>query len=158
MKKLVCFITMILIVIGLVGCKVDTPSTTQKKALSDARFNGNFVYSNYWKDSDGLEEKNEYYSYTFDGTNDCTLYYSYENYYKSSGWLTGKDYNYYKIEIDESKTYFRLCLATYNGSGYEPLGTWDDWKKYEFLDGGNTLRIWDFPEKYPDSYEDYIKK
>jgi hypothetical protein len=155
MKKLFNLLAVFLASMMLIGCALEPKA----QLLSDSRFNGEFVYSNYWNDKDGIEEKNEYYSYTFDGTSDCTLYYDYSNYDIDLGWSEGNDYNYYKIEIDDSKTHFRLCLAAYTGFDcYEPFGDWSDWKKYEFLDNGNTLRIWDFPEKYPDSYRDFYKE
>lgn len=149
MRTLIGYISTILILICLVGCNSET------SLLEDSRFNGHFVYSNYWRDSDGIEEINEYYSYTFDGTNICWYYFNYEKYRKSTGWSKNKGDFDYLIELDDSKTHFRTRLCDYDG---EPYGEWSDWKKYEFVDGGNTLRIWDFPVKYPDSYNDYIKK
>lgn len=143
MKKLFNLLVVFFVAMILVGCTLEPKA----QLLSDSRFNGEFVYSNYWKDKDGIEEKNEYYSYTFNGTNECTLYYSVKNYSKLTGWTESKDYNNYIIEIDDSKTHFKFC-------DYD----WREWQKYEFLDNGNTLRIWEFPEKFPDSYRDFYKK
>ena len=142
-KKLFNLLVVFVASMMLVGCALEPKA----QLLSDSRFNGEFVYSNYWKDKDGIEEKNEYYSYTFNGTNECTLYYSVKNYSKLTGWTESKDYNNYIIEIDDSKTHFKFC-------DYD----WREWQKYEFLDNGNTLRIWEFPEKFPDSYRDFYKK
>lgn len=146
MKKLFNLLVVFLASMMLVGCAREAPV----KLLEDTKFNGTFVYSRYWEDDNGLEEVNEYYSYDFDGTNECTYYYDYKNYRKLTGWSVGKDLRDYKIEINDSKTYFRLNDVF--------LEEWEDWKKYEFLDNGNTLRIWDFPEKFPDSYRDFYKK
>lgn len=143
MKKLFNLLAVFLASMMLIGCALEPKA----QLLSDSRFNGEFVYSNYWNDKDGIEEKNEYYSYTFNGTNECTLYYSVKNYSKLTGWTESKDYNNYIIEIDDSKTHFKFC-------DYD----WREWQKYEFLDNGNTLRIWEFPEKFPDSYRDFYKK
>lgn len=162
MKKLLVVLTTVVSLL-LAGCAVETPDYKSEESvtlLEDSRFNGEFTYSYFWKGDDGIEEKNEYYSYTFNGTNNCELYCSVENYSKTLGWHIIEPYfTYYIIEIDESKTHFRLLLASYDTSSYKPnpYAEWGDWQKYEFLDGGNTLRIWQFPEKFPDFYEDYHK-
>lgn len=124
-----------LTMMSLVSCSMDST-----QPLSDPRFNGYFVYSNYVKYNDYVN-----YSYTFDGTDECTYYYNYKYYDKVTGWHNEKGLDYVKIEINESKTHFRFC-------DYD----WREWKRYEFLDNGN-LRIWDFPDKYPSSYNDYVK-
>lgn len=147
MKKII--FSLFITIISFIGCTLEEPMVEDTvKRLNDQRFNGNFVYSYYWTDDDGIEEKNEYYSYKFDGTSKCWYYYNYEYYYDNDiGWLKGDHGDYHTIETNEVKTHFRL--SDY-GNG--------EWKKYQFLDDGNTLRIWDYPNELPDLYKDYKKK
>ena len=153
MKKY--FVFYFLILLAFVGCSLQSESDSVVR-LNDSRFNGDYSYSKYWKDSDSIEETNEYYSYDFNGTNKCTKWYKYHNYRKSSGWSSSSNYpsltyEENEIEINDEKTHFRVKLWDNDYS------SWGEWKKYEFLDNNRILRIWNYPDLFPDVYEDYHK-
>ena len=155
MKKYI--ISMIVISLVLFSCSSNINSSNSAKQLSDSRFNGNFVYFDSWKDANGIEENYEYDSYDFDGTNKFSEWYKYKRYSKLNGWSFSSNYpNFthhdYEIEINSSKTMFR---TKFWDNKYD---TWGDWQKYEFRDNGQTLRIYAFPDLYPNSYKDYTKE
>lgn len=151
MKKHI--INFIVILLLLISCSSNINSSNSAKQLSDSRFNGSFIYFDSWKDINGIDENYEYYSYDFDGTNKFSEWYKYKRYNKLDGWSYSSNYpNFnqldYEIEINSDKTMFRKRLWD------NEYAKWNDWKRYEFIDDEQTLRIYESEI----SYKDYIKE
>jgi hypothetical protein len=114
----------------------------QPKVLSDSRFNGTFIYSYYWTDSWGIEEINEYESFTFDGTNKVFNYDYYKNYSNSSGWSYSGDY------IGDHYSWYRefeICNGQYRNKLWDnSYSDWTEWENYEFSGDGKTLTLYNY--------------
>ena len=157
MKKLIPIVFLILLFL-FVSCSQEPSYPTEPKPqkLSDPRFNGFFSYYESlegWYESDGYW----YESYTFDGTNKLSNYVKYWYWNGSScsisGEFKGDHYDFdMEIEVNESKTMFRTRLWD------NEYSTWSDWEKYEFLDNGTVLRIYPFPDDFPNYYRDFVRK
>lgn len=109
------------------------------KPLDDPRFNGSFIYSYRWEDSNGIEEDYDYISYTFDGTNKVRFYTVYYSYRIASGWLYSGNYvgdsysHYYEFEIKDGQYRYKIWDNKYS--------SWYDWEPYTFSPDGETLTL-----------------
>lgn len=106
--------------------------------LPDNRFNGDFVYSNYWIANDGIDEINDYLSIEFDGTNRFEYWHKYKNYTSTGGWKTspgfGSEFYHFVLEIQTNGTQYR------ERAWFEKQESdWGPWESYSFA--GNTLTL-----------------
>ena len=134
----------ILISIILLSCELDTITdnltpTIIPTQLEDSRFYGKFTYYFHWQNSDGIEEKTEYTTFTFNGTTKVIFYTKYSSYSYYSGWSYSGDYNRdyyiwnYECKILNDTISFRLFNNSYS--------EWSDPFNFEFE--GNDLILYD---------------
>ena len=116
---------------------INSPTT-----LSDARFNGDFVYFYYWEDSSGIEENTQYTSFSFDGTNKVFYYNYYKRYSKTSGWSYSGDYigDHYSWYLE-----FEVRSGEYRRKLWDnSFSEWSNWEKYEFSSDGKILTLFNY--------------
>ncbi|AEV30873.1 hypothetical protein SpiGrapes_3126 [Sphaerochaeta pleomorpha str. Grapes] len=139
-RRIVVLIVMTLLFFVFIGCDDSLggfASILNTEQLTDSRFNGNFTFFEHWTDSYGINERYEYTSYNFDGTNKVHYYTKYYSYSTSSGWHYSGDYigDYYswdlEFEIQNGQYRTRLWNNKYSD--------WEEWEDYEF--SGNTLTL-----------------
>ena len=139
-----------------VGCDsvidvADAIIQQQPASLSDSRFNGTFSYFDQWEDSWGIEERYEYTSFRFNGTNKIHFYTKYYRYSTTSGWSYSGDYigDYYswylELQVQNGLYRFKLWDNEYSD--------WHDWEPYSFSSDGKTLT---FQNWYNITGYDYI--
>jgi len=110
--------------------------------LSDTKFNGYFSYSYYWEDSSGIEEKSEYTSFDFDGSNKVFYYTKHSRYSITYGWSYSGDYpgDYYAWYLE-----FEILNGMYRERLWDnPYSEWSNWERYEFSNNGNTLTLYNY--------------
>ena len=117
MKKL---LFAVLVGLMLVSCENDTIATFTPDPSMDTRFNGVYIYSYYWEDTNGIEEERIFKRYVFDDTDRCTYSHDVTRYTIANGWYYLDIFLRYSWYTDGNNIYFY--------SAYDP----EDVEQYTF--------------------------
>jgi hypothetical protein len=141
--KKATILLLICMFLTIISCDLsDSEDNKPGITLSDARFNGTFIYYIKYEDSKGIDERYEHTIFTFNGTTKAkwrTVWWNYDSWNRKWNWSGSKKGDAYEHNIA-----FEINNGMYRLRKWGTNNQFSEWQPYEFLNDNKSLELTNF--------------